>query len=122
MAMSAPTVSKTMTGGIELTYEGRSMTLPVIQGTEGETAIDISQLRSSLGLITLDTGYANTGSCQSAITFIDGEKGILRYRGYPIEELAEKSSFLEVAWLLLNGELPRQEELDAFTWQVTRHT
>jgi citrate synthase len=105
-----------------LTYDGRTVSLPVIRGTEGEVAVDIEKLRSATGMITLDPGYGNTGSCKSAITFIDGERGILRYRGYPIEELAAKSTFLEVAWLLLNGELPKRAELDQFTRNVTYHT
>jgi len=105
-----------------LSLNGTSATLPVIRGTEQETAIDIEKLRATTGLITLDPGYGNTGSCRSAITFIDGEKGILRYRGYPIEELAQKSTFLEVAWLLIHGELPARADLDGFTAEITRHT
>ncbi len=108
--------------GLELTFNGRTLTLPLTQGSEGETAIDIRNLRGSLGLVTLDPGYANTGSCRSRITFIDGERGILRYRGYPIEELAEMSSFLEVAWLLSQGELPTRQELEGFTSRIKRHT
>jgi citrate synthase len=110
--------SKTAT----LSLEGTLATLPVIRGTEGETAVDIEELRAATGLITLDPGFANTGSCKSGITFIDGEKGILRYRGYPIEELATKSTFLEVAWLLIHGELPSRTDLEAFTAEITRHT
>ena len=90
----------------QLVYDGKTYDLPVVSSVEGEIAIDISRLRADTGMITLDPGYANTGACRSAITFIDGEKGILRYRGYPIEDLAEKSTFLEVAWLLIYGELP----------------
>jgi citrate synthase len=116
------TVASDSKQSLELSFNGRSLELPVVRGSEGELALDIGQLRSKLGLITLDPGYANTGSCKSSITFIDGEKGILRYRGYPIEELAQKSSFLEVAWLLLHGELPARRELDAFREDVTRHT
>jgi citrate synthase len=108
--------------GLEVAYKGRSAQLPLVRGTEGETGLDIGQLRGRTGLITLDPGFANTGACQSAITFIDGEKGILRYRGYPIEELAEKSSYLEVAWLLIHGELPTEKKLGELTAQVTRHT
>ncbi|WP_372755603.1 citrate synthase [Mariniflexile sp.] len=94
---------------------GKKIELPVIEGTENELAIDISNLRSaSDGVITLDPGYKNTGSCESAITFLDGEKGILRYRGYSIEELAEKADFLEVAYLLIFGELPTKEQNDKF--------
>jgi len=105
-----------------LTYDGKSLTLPVVTGSEAESAIDIQKLRAQTGLITLDPGYGNTGACRSAITFIDGEKGILRYRGYDIAELAEKSTFLEVAWLLLRGNLPTAEELKEFTAAVTTHT
>uniref|UniRef100_A0A832I742 Citrate synthase n=1 Tax=Eiseniibacteriota bacterium TaxID=2212470 RepID=A0A832I742_UNCEI len=116
--------TETVTGAKEATlaFDGKTYTLPVIRGSEGETAIVIDKLRAQSGLITLDPGYGNTGACRSAITFIDGEKGILRYRGYPIEELAERASFLEVAWLLLHGELPTREQLDTFTREVTRHT
>ncbi|MEC8829631.1 MAG: citrate/2-methylcitrate synthase, partial [Bacteroidota bacterium] len=96
-----------------LEINGESFDLPVIQGTEQEQAINISNLRAATGgLITIDPGFKNTGSCQSAITFLDGEKGILRYRGYSIEELAEKADFLEVAFLLIFGELPSADELD----------
>ena len=105
-----------------LQYDGGSLKLPLVEGTEGEKAIDIQQLRNKTGLITLDPGLGNTGACRSAITFIDGEKGILRYRGYPIEELAEKSTFLEVAWLLIHGELPSLRELESFRRQITHHT
>src|SRR6187397_3358783 len=105
-----------------LTYNGKSITMPVVTGSEAESAVDIQKLRATTGLITLDPGFGNTGACRSAITFIDGEKGILRYRGYDIAELAEKSSFLEVSWLLLKGELPSREELAGFTRDVTRHT
>jgi citrate synthase len=105
-----------------LSTDGQTVTLPLVTGTEGERAIDIQKLRAATGLITLDPGFGNTGACRSAITFIDGEQGILRYRGYDIAELAEKSSFLEVAWLLLYGDLPTAAELEAFTHDVTRHT
>ena len=105
-----------------LRFGDQTIDLPVVEGTEGERAVDISKLRAESGLITLDPGYGNTGSCSSAITFIDGEKGILRYRGYPIKELAEKSTFLEVAWLLIHGELPNTDQLSDFTSEITRHT
>jgi citrate synthase len=98
-----------------LTYAGRSYRLPVVIGSEGEKAIDISRLRQETGLITLDSGYANTGACRSAITFVDGERGILRYRGIPVEQLAEHSTFKETAYLLINGELPTQRELTRFS-------
>src|SRR5512145_2996848 len=104
----------------ELRSRNGTIQLPVVEGSEGERAVDIRKLRDETGLITLDPGYANTGSCRSAITFIDGEKGILRYRGYDIAELAEKSSFLEVAWLLLEGELPTRAQLASFTHDITR--
>ncbi len=106
----------------QLICGGKTYELPVVEGAEGERAVDISRLRKESGLITLDTGYGNTGACKSAITFIDGEKGILRYRGYPIEDLAEHSTFLEVAWLLLYGELPARGELDTFLEEITQHT
>jgi citrate synthase len=105
-----------------LSYNGQTVSLPVIRGSEGETAIDVQKLRASTGLITLDPGFGNSGACRSAITFIDGERGILRYRGYDIAELAERSTFLEVAWLLLHGELPHEDELARFTDEVTHHT
>ncbi len=97
-----------------LELEGKKYEFPVTIGTENEVAIDIKNLRSETGAITLDPGYKNTGSCESAITFLDGEKGILRYRGYSIEELAEKADFLEVVFLLIFGELPNKEELGNF--------
>jgi citrate synthase len=97
-----------------LEVNGKKYEFPVIEGTENEFAIDIKTLRSSSGIITLDPGYKNTGSCESAITFLDGEKGILRYRGYAIEELAEKADFLEVAYLLIFGELPNEKQLIKF--------
>ena len=107
----------------ELSVDGQTtLELPVVRGTENEEALDISALRKKTGFITLDPGFGNTGACRSAITFIDGEQGILRYRGYPIEQLATESTFLEVAWLLLEGELPTKTEYDEFTGNVTRHT
>jgi len=106
----------------ELRVDGRTIPLDIIEGTEGERALDIRKLRDETGLITLDPGYANTGSCESAITFIDGEKGVLRYRGYPIEELAERCTFLEVAYLLISGELPTRAELESFSRSITYHS
>ena len=112
-------MSKTAT----LEINGNKYEFPLVEGTENEVAIDINSLRSSTGgIITLDPGYKNTGSCESAITFLDGEKGILRYRGYAIEELAEKADFLEVAYLLIFGELPNQEQLDKFQADIKRHS
>jgi len=96
--------------------------LPVIEGAEGEKAIDISKLRDQSGYVTLDIGYKNTGATKSAITFLDGELGILKYRGYPIEQLAAKSSFIEVAYLLIHGELPTEKELSDFQYEISRHT
>jgi citrate synthase len=107
---------------VKVEIEGKTYELPVITGSEGEKAIDISKLRASSGYITLDNGFGNTGSCQSAITFLNGEEGILRYRGYPIEQLAQKSSFQEVAYLLLNGELPSQSELSNFKNKITENS
>ncbi len=97
-----------------LEFEGKKYEFPVIKGSEDELAIDIKTLRGTSGIVTIDPGYKNTGSCESAITFLDGEKGVLRYRGYSIEELAEKADFLEVAYLLIFGELPNKEQLAAF--------
>jgi citrate synthase len=105
-----------------LTIDGKSYELPVVRGSEGDLAVDISALRDQSGYITLDPGYRNTGSCTSDITFIDSDKGILRYRGYPIEELAEKSNFLETSWLLIYGRLPNASELERFVQLVTEHT
>ncbi|SFC53818.1 citrate synthase [Zunongwangia mangrovi] len=101
-----------------LEYQGKKYEFPVTEGTEGELGINIKTLRSEAGMITLDRGYKNTGSCESAITFLDGEKGILRYRGYAIEDLAEKADFLEVAYLLIFGELPNKEQLDKFSADI----
>jgi citrate synthase len=106
----------------KISFDGKDYELPVIEGSENEKAVDIAKLRGASGLITLDPGYKNTGSTQSAITFLDGEKGILRYRGYGIEELAEKSNFLEVSYLLIYGELPTQEQYDKFAGDITVHT
>ena len=98
----------------KLSYDGKSVEFPLVKGTEDELGIDIKTLRAATNLITLDPGFKNTGSCQSAITFLDGEKGVLRYRGYDIEDLANNADFLEVAYLLIFGELPTQEQLDKF--------
>ena len=103
-----------MTDTIKLVFGQKEYEFPLVEGSEGEKAVDISQLRAATGLITLDPGYANTGSCLSAITFMDGEKGILRYRGIPVEELAAKATFKETVYLLINGRLPSREELTRF--------
>jgi citrate synthase len=106
----------------QLRIGDKTIELPVIKGTEGERAIDISKLRQEAGVITLDPGYVNTGSCQSAITFIDGDRGILRYRGIAIEDLAANSTFLEVAYLLVYGNLPTTAKLQSFNESITVHT
>lgn len=111
-----------MSDTAKLSFKGQEYEFPVITGTENESAIDIAKLRASSGLITIDPGFKNTGSTSSAITFLDGEEGILRYRGYRIEDLAEKSSFLEVSYLLIYGELPTQSQYESFSQEITRHT
>jgi citrate synthase len=111
-----------MSDTAQLIVDGQTHELPLVRGTENEVAIDISKLRGSTGLITLDPGYKNTGATKSAITFLNGEKGILQYRGYPIEQLAEKSDFLEVAYLLIYGKLPNHKEREYFTNRITKHT
>ena len=111
-----------MTQKATLELDGKKYEFPVTVGPEKEVAIDISNLRNASGAITLDESYGNTGSCRSAITFIDGDAGILRYRGYPIEELAERATFLEVSHLLIYGKLPNATELKEFRDQLTRHT
>lgn len=111
-----------MSESASLIIGGKTYELPIITGTEGEKAIDISKLRDASGFITLDSGYKNTGATKSAITYLDGEEGILKYRGYSIDELAEKSTFLEVAYLLIYGNLPDQTQLIAFQSDISRHT
>ncbi|MBZ9628196.1 citrate synthase [Psychroflexus sp. CAK57W] len=107
----------------KISFDGKDYSFPVVKGSEDEYAIDISKLRGSTqGLITLDRGFKNTGSCESAITFLDGEKGILRYRGYAIEDLAENATFLEVAYLLIFGELPTTTELDSFHTDIKKES
>ena len=106
----------------KLTLEGKEYELPVIVGTENEKAVDISKLRAQSGYVTLDTGYMNTGSTRSAITYLDGEQGILRYRGIPIEQLAEKSTFVETSYLLIYGELPTRDQLKHFSKLLTYHS
>lgn len=106
----------------KLIVDGKSFELPIVAGSEGERAIDISRLRQQTGLVTLDPGFVNTANCKSAITFVDGEKGILRYRGIPVEQLAEKSTFVETTYLLINGRLPTQEELNRFSVLLNDHS
>ena len=106
----------------KLNFDGNTYDLPVVEGSEGEKGIDISNLRSQSGLITLDTGFKNTGATKSAITFLNGEEGILRYRGYSIEDLSSKSTFLEVSYLLIYGELPSIKQLKDFSNEISIHT
>jgi citrate synthase len=111
-----------MSNVAKIELDGTVYEFPVIVGSENEKAIDISKLRDTTGYVTLDTGYKNTGATKSKITFLDGEEGILRYRGYPIEQLADHATFLEVAYLLIYGELPSQAQLDAFKTSIQKHT
>ena len=115
--LEKPTAEKAV-----LKVGGKEFELPIVVGSEGERAIDISNLRAQTGFITLDNGYMNTGACTSGVTFLDGERGILRYRGVPIEQLAEQSTFVETSYLLIYGKLPNKKELEAFTTNITRHT
>ena len=105
-----------------ISIRGADYRLPLVCGSEGEIAVDVSRLRNEAGVTTIDPGYGNTAACRSGVTFIDGERGILRYRGVPIEQLAERSSFLEAAWLLMEGELPNREQLAGFIDHITHHT
>jgi citrate synthase len=116
------TDTATRTTDASLRVGDREIELPIVRGTDGDDGLDIGRLRGETGLVTYDPGYGNTGACASAVTFLDGEEGVLRYRGYPIEQLAEHSTFLEVAYLLIWGELPTQEQLTRFTNEVTHHT
>ncbi len=111
-----------MSQQVKIQLDGQDVELPLIEGSEGEKALDVSKLRAQSGYITYDGGFGNTGACQSGITFVQGEKGILRHRGYSIEGLCEHASFLEVAYLLIYGELPTQSELTAFMDEITQHT
>ena len=120
--MATTKTTDTPAGTVNFEHDGTPISLPLVTGSEGEVGMDIQQLRAKTGMITFDPGFGNSGACRSAITFIDGEKGILRYRGYDIAELAKKSSFLETAWLLLNGELPTGDELGQFREDITYHT
>ncbi|MBI3257185.1 MAG: citrate synthase [Actinobacteria bacterium] len=113
--LSRPTEGRITVGDV-------TTSLPLVEGTLGDSAIDITSLRRDTGLITHDPGFANTGSCSSAITFLDGEKGVLLYRGYPVEQLAQHGSFLETSYLLIHGELPARDELAAFSKNIRRHT
>ena len=107
---------------VTLSYQGKTYELPVIVGSENERGVDILKLRNEAGLITYDPGFANTGCCKSSITYMDGEQGILRYRGIPVEELAEKSTFKETSYLLINGHLPTEEDLRNFSIMLNDHS
>jgi len=106
----------------KIVFDGKELELKTLPGTVGPSVLDIRSLYSDLGIFTYDPGYGSTGSCESAITYIDGEQGILLHRGYPIDQLADNSSFLEVAYLLLNGELPKKDEKSEFENAITLHT
>ncbi|GAA2039573.1 citrate synthase [Streptomyces cheonanensis] len=107
---------------VELNYDGATYSYPVVNSTIGDTGFDVSKLRAQTGLVTLDSGYGNTAAYKSAVTYLDGEQGILRYRGYPIEQIAERGTFLETAYLLRKGELPTVDELASFRNEITTHT
>ena len=111
-----------MTDTAKVVYQGKTYDLPIIEGSFGEKAIDIGNLRKETGLITFDPGYMSTGSCKSAVTFLDGEKGILLYRGIPIDQLAEKSTFIETSYLLIYGSLPTSQQLAEFNHHITHHS
>lgn len=115
-------VSEHTNNAVVLRYGDDEYTYPVIDSTVGDKGFDIGKLRANTGLVTLDSGYGNTAAYKSAITYLDGEQGILRYRGFPIEQLAEQSTFLEVAYTLINGELPKVDELSTFKNEITQHT
>jgi len=110
-----------MTNHATLTIDGKTIDLPIVEGSEAERGLDLAKLRSTTGCITLDPGYGNTGSCESDITFIDGDKGILRYRGIPIEQFEQSPNFAEVCWLLIFGDLPNRQEYDMFSGLLTNH-
>ncbi|MFB7895780.1 citrate synthase [Streptomyces xiamenensis] len=107
---------------VELNYDGATYSYPIVNSTIGDTGFDVSKLRAQTGLVTLDSGYGNTAAYKSAVTYLDGEQGILRYRGYPIEQIAERGSFLETAYLLRSGKLPTVDELATFRNEITTHT
>src|SRR5688500_18283140 len=111
-----------MSDQARIEYDGQVFEAPVVEGSEHERGVDVGKLRAATGLITYDPGYANTGAAKSSITYLDGEAGILRYRGYNIDQLAQHSDFIETSYLLIYGELPTTQELDAFREQITHHT
>src|SRR6202795_1444867 len=115
--------ASSVNGKAALRYaDGAELDLPVKTATEGSAGIEVTKLLSTTGMVTLDPGFVNTAACSSDVTYIEGDAGILRYRGYPIEQLAEKSTFLEVSYLLIYGELPTEDQLKTFTQQITKHT
>lgn len=107
---------------VQITYQGKTYDLPVVEGSKGEKAVDISTLRSQTGLVTFDPGFMSTGSCKSSVTYLDGENGILLYRGIPIDQLAQHSTFVETAYLLIHGNLPTRHQLDEFQYHITHHS
>src|SRR5690349_24584127 len=111
-----------MTDGATLSAQGKQLDLKLVEATEGNSGYDISTLLKETGNVTLDVGFVNTASCTSAITYIDGDQGILRYRGYPIEQLAKQSTFVETCYLLIYGELPTPAQLEEFDVKIRRHT
>ena len=111
-----------MTKTVTLATQAGDLSYPLLEGSVGPDVIDIRKLYGQSGMFTYDPGFTSTASCQSAITYIDGDKGILLHRGYPIDQLAEQSTFMELAYLLLHGDLPKQQELDEFGYTITRHT
>jgi citrate synthase len=119
---TTPNYKISMSETAKITIQGKETELPIIVGTENEVGVDISKLRGTTGAVTLDFGYKNTGSTTSSITYLDGEQGILRHRGYSIEELADKAEFLEIAYLLIHGELPTKKEYDDWDNEIRRHT
>src|SRR5512134_1520022 len=114
-------MSEIISDRLTINYGGQTHEIPLLQGTEGERAIDIRKLRNKTGLVTFDPGYGNTGSCESAITYIDGERGILRYRGIPIEQFEQNPNFVEVVWLLIFGKLPTADEYAAFSAELSNN-
>ena len=111
-----------MSNSVKISYNDSTYEFPLVKGSENEKGIDIQNLRSKTGLITYDPGYKNTGSCMSSLTYLNGEEGILRYRGYSIEELCSKVSFIQVAYLLIYGELPNEDELSAFLNEIKKES
>ncbi len=111
-----------MSNSVKISYNDSTYEFPLVEGSENEKGIDIQNLRSKTGLITYDPGYKNTGSCMSSLTYLNGEEGILRYRGYSIEELCSKVSFIQVAYLLIYGELPNEDELSAFVNEIKKES